>query len=50
MGGIDHDKVTKTLKDLPKKRKYTHFSDKYRLLVGKHASVLGNDSEIYIGF
>ena len=42
MSAIDHDKVTRTLKALPKKRKCTQFSDRNRLLVGKHASIFGN--------
>ena len=44
MGAIDHDKVTETPKALLKKRKYTQFSDRDRLLVGKHASIFGNVS------
>ena len=46
MGATDHDKVTKTMKALPKKRKYTQFSDRDRLLVGKHASIFGNSSAV----
>ena len=46
MGAIDHNKVTETLKALPKKRKYTQFSDKNRLLVGKHATIFGNASAV----
>ena len=44
MGAVDHDKVTERLKALPKKRKYTQFSDRDRLLVGKHASIFENAS------
>ena len=46
IGAIDHDKVTETLKALPKKRKCTQFSDRDRLLVGRHASVFRNASAV----
>ena len=42
MGAIDHDKVTEILKAMPKKRTYTQFSDRDRLLVRKHAAIFGN--------
>ena len=46
MGAINHDKVTETLKTMPKKRKYTQLSERDRLLVGKHASIFGNASVV----
>ena len=48
MGAIDHDKVTETLKALSKKRKYTQFSARDRLLVGKSTSIFGNASAVWI--
>ena len=48
MGAVDHNKVTERLKALPKKRKYTQFSDRDRLLVGKHASIFENASAMRI--
>ena len=47
VGAIDHDKVIETLKPLPKKRKYTQFADKDRLLVNKHASIFENASAVW---
>ena len=46
MGAINHDKVTETLKTMPKKIKYTQLSERDRLLVGKHASIFGNASVV----
>ena len=46
MGAIDHDTVTETLKALSKERKYTQFSARDRLLVGKHAAIFGNASAV----
>lgn len=44
LGVIDQSKVIETLKSLPKNQKYTQFSDKDRLIIGKNASIYGNSS------